>query len=108
MHKQLERLVRKRGLLYLLAQMVVPARQARGRKVSLPRISERLIPDGHIVRLQLTDGLSHSRGKKKATVIEEDDPKRRVLIPKVTWSVTKDKTLRELLEVCHPLARLLL
>jgi len=41
------------------------------------------------------------RGKKKAIVVEEDDPEQREPIPKVTWSVTKDKTVRELLEVRH-------
>jgi hypothetical protein len=47
-----------------------------------------------------------SRGKKKATAIDEDDPEKRELIPKVTWSVTRDKVVRELLEVRHLVARL--
>lgn len=39
--------------------------------------------------------------KRKVAEVEEmeDEPEKREPIPKVTWGVTKDKAVRELLEV---------
>lgn len=47
------------------------------------------------------NGNGSGKGKRKAAEVEEkeDDPEKRDLIPKVTYSVTKDKALRELLQV---------
>lgn len=52
--------------------------------------------------MDLTKVYCSFRGKKKALngiEEEDDDPELRESIPKVTWSVTKDKAVRELLEV---------